>query len=111
MPPAVLERRLDGIRGARGLDASGGVVSHPFEGFSRRLLACDLPPGSLRLDHEPVLVLVEPSYLAAGCPDPGRWLADRGLSSDLALVALHDPAAEGRQLEAARGLAGAGAAR
>jgi len=105
MPPAALERRLDETRGARGLGVSGGVVSHPYEGYSRRLLRCDLPPDRLGLDDEPVLVLVEPSYLAAGCPEPGRWLAERRLTSDLALVALHDPAADERQRQAARALA------
>jgi hypothetical protein len=107
MPPEALGRRLQATRGAPGLRADPGLIFHPASGYQRLILACDLPVARTPAYAEPVLVLVEPSYLGdPACGDVEAWLAARGLTTDLALVALDDPAATDAQRAAARALAG-----
>ena len=102
MPPAAYARRLAAVRGDKALRVEDGSFLDPFHGFPRRILL----PGAPLASGEPVLVLVEPSFLGAGVAGTvDGWLRDRGLRSDLALVALDDPAATSAQRAAARALA------
>lgn len=106
MPPSAVARRLEATRSAPGLRYRSGLISHPSQGYQRQIVACDLPPGEAPTFAEPVLVLVEPSYLGAGCAEVATWLAALGMTTDLPLVALADPAASQAQRAAARALAG-----
>lgn len=98
MPPAAVAARAEATRATPGQVSRPGLISSPASGFQRWIVSCDLPPPGPWPSGEPVLVLVEPSYLGAtGCPEVEAWLAARGLASDLAVVALQDPAADQAQ--------------
>ena len=78
----------------------------PADGFDRRFST----PEAFEPPSEPVLVLVEPSWFAAGAPpEPLAWLASTGVSADLVVLALEDPAAGAE--ERSRAVAYADAAR
>ena len=100
MPPEALARRLAEVSGAKTLVRENGAFRVSYEGLERRFSNPEafLPP------QETALVLVEPSWFSPGAPsDPVAWLSSIGVTSDLALVALADPAATGEQrLAAAR---------
>jgi len=106
MPPAAVAARAEATRASPGQVARPGLISSPAQGFQRWVVSCDLPPHGAPPAGEPVLVLVEPSYLGvAGCAEVEAWLSARGLVTDLALVALHDPAAGPAQEALAAALA------
>jgi hypothetical protein len=100
LTPAALARRLEEVAGQKGVATSedGEAYTPPFIGVERRFSTARAfePPA------EPALVLVEPSWFDGAPPgDPLAWLRSRGVTFDLAIVALEDPAAS----EAARGMA------
>jgi len=98
MPPSAVAARAEATRASPGQVARPGLISSPASGFQRWIVSCDRPPSGAPPSGEPVLVLVEPSYLGAGgCVEVEAWLSARGLVSDLALVALQDPAASDAQ--------------
>ncbi len=90
MPPAAFE-------GQRAADAAhsvfrpeDGAYRHDLHGLRLRFSL----PGALVPPAEPALVLIEPTWFRPGAPpDPLAWLASVGVRTDLALVALDDPAA------------------
>jgi hypothetical protein len=99
MTPPSLARRIEESRGKPDFEPeSGDAFRFPFHGLARRFST----PDRLDAPTEPALVLVEPSFFAAGGDAPDRLLRDRGVSFDLALVALDDPAADDAQRAAAR---------
>jgi hypothetical protein len=104
MPREAFARHVGEASGRKGAVTSDGSLSLPNHGLERRFSRTDtfVPP------REPVLVLVEPSFLDEGSPpDPAAWLAARGAVVDLLIVALEDPAATPAQLVSARRLADA----
>jgi hypothetical protein len=106
MPPAALALRRSEVSARKELRAGpgGDAFRLPANGFDRRFST----PDAFEPPSEPVLVLVEPSWFAAGAPDPFAWLASKGVRADLVVLALEDPAA--RAEERARSAAYAGAA-
>lgn len=103
MPDAAFDARVDAIRAARGTTLGDGWASQPYDGIPRGFYRPATLPGS----DEAVLLLVEPSFFAAGAPaDLPAWLGERGLRVDLALIAAEDPEATAAQREAALALAG-----
>jgi hypothetical protein len=102
MPPAALDRRLAEAEGPRGLVRTPGGFQHPFDAFERTFSS----PGAYRGGPEPVLLLVEPSFLDAGAPDDlTAWLRERGVAFDLGVIALEDPLATAEQRARAAALA------
>jgi hypothetical protein len=106
MPPGPFgERRAEAAR-AKTFSAGEGWFRQDFHGFARRFAL----PSAVLPSSEQVLVLVEPSFFQDGAPvDPAAWLREKGVSADLAVLALSDPAAAPPQLEAAAALARDGA--
>jgi hypothetical protein len=100
MTPAALARKEEESRAQPDFEpgARGGSFGSSFHGLVRRFST----PERLEAPPEPALVLLEPSYLEPGAEPPDRVLSSRGLSFDLALVALDDPAATEAQRAAAR---------
>jgi hypothetical protein len=102
MPPRAFERRLAEVAGAKGLVRGEGEFLLPYDAMDRRFAL----PDAYRAKREPALVVVEPSFLGDGAPtDVARWLEDRGVRFDLAVIALDDPAATDSQRAAALRLA------
>ncbi|HET8732603.1 MAG TPA: hypothetical protein VFM45_02400 [Anaeromyxobacteraceae bacterium] len=90
MPPAAFEERRAEDATHPQYRPEPDAFRHDLHGFRLRF---SLPGAVARLD-EPVVVLVEPTWFRAGAPpDPLAWLSSAGLRTDLALVALDDPAA------------------
>jgi len=90
MPPADFESQRAGDASHKVFRPEAGAYRHDLHGFWLRFSLPDalLPP------TEPVLVLVEPTWFRPGAPpDPLAWLSSVGVRTDLALVALDDPAA------------------
>lgn len=108
MPAALVAGRLAELRGRREVVPEPGGFRQPYEALDRRFSTAE----ALRVPGEPVLVLVEPSWFAQAAPlDPLAWLRARGVSWDLAVIALSDPAASGEaRLAAAAYGSAAGAA-
>lgn len=104
MPPSAFRRRLDEVGGAKELAAGAGWFSLPFHGYPRRFSL----PEALAPEREPVVALVEPSFLDEGAPaDLQDWLRRHDIDVELGLVALSDPAASATQRERAAALAAA----
>jgi hypothetical protein len=102
MPPAAFDARVAAIRTSREARVGAGWASQTYHGIPRGFfLAERLPrPG------EEVLLLVEPSFFAAGAPtDLTAWLEQKGIRFDLALIAAQDPEATAAQQEEALALA------
>lgn len=92
MPPAAFTHRLGEVRGAKELVKEDGAFRLAYNGLERRFST----PRAFEAPGETVLVLVEPSWFQPGAPaDPLGWLTSRGVSWDLAVLALEDPAATG----------------
>jgi hypothetical protein len=91
MPPRALHRQLVQRLGHKQLVREDRAFRHPFDALERRFSE----PDAFTAAPEPVLVLVEASWFAEGGPeDVVTWLQARGVSYDLALLALHDGAAD-----------------
>ena len=104
MPAPQLAARLAEIRAARGkgITLGEGFFVHPFHGFVRRFFE----PAALVAGDEPVLVLIEPSFLKADAPERvDQWLEAKGIRVEFGLVATTDPAASGAERERAENLA------
>lgn len=87
MPPASFSRRLEEVSSTKVFVREEEAFRTTYSGLERRF---STPQGFVAPD-EPVLVLIEPSWYAEGAPlDPLRWLASRGVTWDLALLALAD---------------------
>ncbi len=106
MPPAQFQQRLGAVRGHKDLEAGDDSFALHFNGFERRFFA--FPDGPQWI--EPVIVLVEPSFFAAGDADVAGWLAARHLPASQIAVALADPVATDPQREKAKALAAGAAA-
>ncbi len=103
MPDAAWDARVEAIRAARETTLGDGWARQPFHGIPRSF---HRPATVPRIDEE-LLLLVEPSFFAAGAPaDLAAWLAARGIRFDLALIAATDPLATPAQQAAAAALAG-----
>jgi hypothetical protein len=102
LPPNVFDLRLAEVAGRKEFQRVGGGFAQPFHALDRRFWT----PRALVPPAEPVIVVVEPSFFGPGSPaDVPGWLALRGVTYDLAVVALDDPAAQPLQRTAARALA------
>jgi hypothetical protein len=102
MPPAAYQRRLAEVGAAKELVSGPGWFTLPFHGYSRRFSV----PHAVLPPREPVLVLLEPSFLDEGAPAAvDTWLRQRGIQVELGLVALSDPAATAAQRERVAALA------
>lgn len=98
MTPGSLARRAEESRAQPDFAPDGGdAFRSPYHGLARRFSTA----ARLEAPTEPALVLVEPSFFADGGASPDRVLRERGVSFDLALVALDDPAATDAQRAAA----------
>jgi hypothetical protein len=98
MPPASFERRVAEDADHKAFRAEDGAYRHDLHGFWLRFSL----PRAFAPPAEPTLVLIEPSWFAAGAPrDPLAWLSSVGVRTDLALVALDDPAASDEDRRAA----------
>jgi len=98
MPPEAFSQRLGQVRGQKELLRGDGSFVLPHRGLERRFST----PRAFVPPRETVLVLVEPSWFAAGASaDPLGWLAGLGVRWDLALIALDDPTARGEERQAA----------
>jgi hypothetical protein len=98
MPPSSFERRVAADAAHKVFRPEDGAYRHDLHGFWLRfsLPRAFVPP------PEPALVLIEPTWFAAGAPpDPLAWLSSVGVRTDLALVALDDPAASDEDRRAA----------
>jgi len=101
LPPVAYQQRRAEVSAQKDLELHDGAFLLPFEGLERRFSK----PEAFRAPPEPVLLLVEPSWFQDGAPRPlPDWLEARGLSFDLALLALDDPRATDAQREEARRL-------
>jgi hypothetical protein len=90
MPPAEFEERRAEDAAHPQYRPEPGAYRHDLHGFWLRFSL----PGALAVPDEPAIVLVEPTWFRAGAPpDPLAWLSSVGVRTDLALVALDDPAA------------------
>jgi hypothetical protein len=90
MPPAEFERQRAGDAAHKVFQPEAGAYRHDLHGFWLRISL----PGTFLPPTEPALVLVEPTWFRPGAPpDPIAWLSSVGVRTDLALVALDDPAA------------------
>jgi hypothetical protein len=99
MTPSSLARKAEESRAQADFAPEGGdSFRFPFHGLLRRFST----PDRLEPPPEPALVLVEPSFFQPQAVAPDRLLRARGVSFDLALVALDDPAADEAQRTAAR---------
>jgi hypothetical protein len=98
MPAAAFTHRMGEVRGLKGLVREDGAFRLPYHGLERRFSTT----AAFVAPTEPALVLVEPSWFTDGAgPEPLGWLAERGVKSDLALVAMDDPAATAKERLAA----------
>lgn len=101
MPPAAYQQRRGEVSGQGDLELQDGAFRLPYESIERRFSK----PDAFRAPAEPVLVLVEPSWFQEGAPESvAYWLASRGVSFDLALIALSDPTATEAERDRARKL-------
>jgi hypothetical protein len=102
MPDAAFASRVSAIRPARETTLGDGWARQPYHGIARAFYR---PAALPRLD-ETVLLLVEPSFFAAGSPpELTAWLEARGVRFDLGLIAVQDPEATPAQEAAALELA------
>ncbi|HEY6099183.1 MAG TPA: hypothetical protein VIW03_07120 [Anaeromyxobacter sp.] len=107
MPPAAFTRRLGEVAGRKGLSREDGAFRLRYDGVERRFST----PRAFAAPAEQALVVVEPSWFSDGAsPEPLAWLAARGVSWDLAIVALEDPVATGEERLAAMSFARAAGA-
>jgi hypothetical protein len=102
MPDAAFDARIAAIRSSRETTLFDGWARQPFHGIPRSFHR----PATLPHLDEPVLLLVEPSFLAEGAPpDLPAWLEARGVRFDLGLIAARDPEATAAQADAVLALA------